>query len=522
MNDTNLQTYLGKFEILECFKKDHQSAVYLANHIFLGKKIILKTLDSLALEDKTIMERFNREARILAKLDHPNIIKVLDYGFYESTFYLSFEYFEGTTLRDVIQKNHTTDQQKKNLLIQFFDALDYAHSRQIIHRDIKPENILVDESLHLKIADFGLALGLNENNVTSQYSIVGTPGYMSPEQIRGEKLTPRSDLFSAGIIVYELYKGTNPFIGQDITQTINNILLFDEAKLSELASGLNEEISKLIFVLLQKNCGKRIITASGVLDLLGYKKAEETIHKNSNVKSFRTKYVIMAIILVFICLIVWVIESRNNNPVSSGKQNLSITEKTSEAKQEVPEAETNQKKMEGKKTLITTSQNILSEKSAPIKEKIPEPVTGFGKIFIECSPWADIYIDSQRKETTPLKDYLLLQAGTHKITLKHPDYPDYTFSTEIKKDQSTYLKYNLKSLFGYLDCKVFPWGEIYIDGEFKGSTPLPNLIALSSGEHKILIKNSNYNDFQSIITIRKSQTIELKHNFNLAVENKNK
>jgi eukaryotic-like serine/threonine-protein kinase len=521
MNDTNLQTYLGKFEILECYKKDHQSGVYLANHIFLGKKIILKTLDSLALEDKAIMERFNREAKILAKLDHPNIIKVLDYGYYESIFYLSFEYYEGTTLREIIQKNSLSELQKKNLLIQLFEALDYAHSHQIIHRDIKPENILVDESLNLKIADFGLALGLNDNNVTNQYSIVGTPGYMSPEQIRGEKLTIQSDLFSSGIIAYELYKGNNPFIGNDISQTINNILQFDENKLNELTSGLNDDTTKLLLLLLQKNCKKRIGTASDVLSLLGYTKAESVNKSPSTHKSGKI-YVLSAIVFTIVCLIAWQVFYRNSSPVSPDKQNIKLNVNKNEIKQSVPVTGTIQEKSAIEKNPITTPENKLPAKSFQSEEKIPEPVTGFGKIFIECSPWADIYIDSQKKETTPLKDYISLTAGKHNITLKHPDYPDYTILAEIKKDQSTYLKFNLKSLFGYLDCKVFPWGEIYIDGEFKGSTPLPNLIALNPGEHKVLIRNTNYNDFQSIINIRKSQTVELKHNFTITDKNENK
>ena len=137
------QILFDKFEIIECLKKDDQSAVYLANHIYLGKKIILKILDRNRIDDESIIERFKREAKLLAGLDHPHIIKVLDFGLYENYFYISFEYFESENLRLHINKNTFTYEKKLDLLKQLFLALHFAHSTDIIHRDIKPENILV-------------------------------------------------------------------------------------------------------------------------------------------------------------------------------------------------------------------------------------------------------------------------------------------------------------------------------------------------------------------------------------------
>ena len=178
-----------KFEIIETLKKDEHAAVYLANHIFLGKKIILKSLNVSTVSDNQKIERFKREAKILAKLDHPNIIKVLDFGMHGDFFYISFEYFESKNLRQILQKENLNDEEKRNLVIQLFAGLEYAHNNGIIHRDLKPENILLGENHLLKISDFGLAQAESENFVTAQYSIVGTPSYMSPEQISGETIT---------------------------------------------------------------------------------------------------------------------------------------------------------------------------------------------------------------------------------------------------------------------------------------------------------------------------------------------
>ncbi len=256
----------GRFEIIDTLKKDQHTTVYLANHIYLGKKIILKTLSADELPDKTFLDRFKREAKILAQLDHQNVIKVLDFGTAGNNFYISFEYFDSSNLRKVIKDNKLSDDDKINLCIQLFKALDAAHQIGIIHRDIKPENILVNKKLELKIADFGLALVRDDIILTHKSSIVGTPGYMSPEQIRGEELTPQTDLFSSGIVIYELFTGINPLIGKDINETINNILNFKIEKEFKDLTSLPINVQNALQELMRKNFSKRTKSALEALN----------------------------------------------------------------------------------------------------------------------------------------------------------------------------------------------------------------------------------------------------------------
>ncbi|MBN1465358.1 serine/threonine protein kinase, partial [candidate division KSB1 bacterium] len=265
MDGSGDNVLFDKFEILDCLKKDVGVGVYIANHIYLGKRILLKTLDREHIPDPTMLSRFQREAKTLAQLDHPNIIDVLDFGTLGQFFYISFEYFKSRTLREVIRAGDLRNDQKRHVLVQLLRGLDYAHARQVIHRDIKPENILLDDENRLKIADFGLAHIRGEASFTQQASIVGTPSYMSPEQIRGEELTAQSDLFSTGIVAYELFTGSHPFLGADVGATLNNIL----SRQVTAAEIQNDDVRAVIDGLLQKKAHERLRSAAEALHALG-------------------------------------------------------------------------------------------------------------------------------------------------------------------------------------------------------------------------------------------------------------
>jgi len=258
----------GKFEIIKCFKKDDSLAVYLADHIYLSKKIILKTLNTRTIADQVVLERFKREAKLLAKINHPNIISVYDFGTYEEYFYISFEYFKGQNLRQAFANNSWIIDDKINILNQIAAGLSETHHKKIIHRDLKPENILINDNNEVKIADFGLAQVSGGEKLTAAEAVVGTPAYMTPEQIQGLDTNERSDLFSFGILIYEMFFGVNPFLGKDAGQTLNNIQTC-RINTPPPHSGMPEYIPIIVDSLLKKNQSDRPKSVNFIFDFTG-------------------------------------------------------------------------------------------------------------------------------------------------------------------------------------------------------------------------------------------------------------
>jgi serine/threonine protein kinase len=491
-----------KFEIIETLKKDQHTSVYLANHIYLGKKIVLKTLSTDELPDKTLLDRFKREAKILARLDHPNLIKVLDFGTANNQFYISFEYFEAANLK----KFKLDDNQKILLCVQLLKALNAAHQNGFIHRDIKPENILVNSKLELKIADFGLALMRDEHLITQKSSIVGTPGYMSPEQIRGENLSSQSDLFSAGIVIYELFAGTNPFIGGDINETINKILNFNEdADLSDISS-FSPGIQNLVKNLLQKKPGKRIKSASDALNLLGIEEEQVTPGKTGKNKIKKSILYISAAAVIGLSLITIFI--KEDIPLDLVKQPTDNLTEEDMGKEGIEASDNNQNEIPGN-NIFQGTDNTEDDKLQPAGE-----IKSKGRLFIEVNPWADVYIDNKKIDTTPLESFIQLDESKYNLMLVHPDYPAYSEVIEIKSNEAKTIKINFTELFGFLDCKIFPWAEIYINGEYKSTTPLQKPITLTPGSYKLLIKNPDYPLLEKQITIKAKETLSVRINLN--------
>jgi serine/threonine protein kinase len=204
---------IGAYEIVGHLGQGGMATVYKAYHERLDRHVAIKLMHATFLQDEDFRARFQREARIVARLEHPAIVPIYDYNEHENTPYLVMKFIEGMTLKKRVIKTGLTLEQSRDFLMRVAEGLDYAHKRGILHRDMKPSNILLDQEDQAYIADFGLARIAEAGASTiSTDMMLGTPYYISPEQAQGSKdLSSRTDLYSMGVILYELITGEVPF-----------------------------------------------------------------------------------------------------------------------------------------------------------------------------------------------------------------------------------------------------------------------------------------------------------------------
>jgi eukaryotic-like serine/threonine-protein kinase len=204
----------GRYRLERRLGHGGMADVYLATDESLGRHVAIKILSDRYAQDDGFVERFRREASAAAGLNHQNIVAVYDRGEAEGTYYIAMEFLDGPTLKDeIVRRAPLPEAEAVNWATQALDALDYAHKRGIVHRDVKPHNMVLTEEGRLKVTDFGIARAQNTQQMTEVGSIVGTAQYLSPEQARGLPVGPQSDLYSMGIVLYEMLTGELPFTG---------------------------------------------------------------------------------------------------------------------------------------------------------------------------------------------------------------------------------------------------------------------------------------------------------------------
>ena len=201
--------------IVELIGAGGMGAVYKAKQEGLDRVVALKILPEEFGHDSRFALRFTREARTLAKLTHPNIVSVFEFGNVEDTYYFLMEFIDGSTLRDIVRAKQLAPEHALTIVPHLCDALQYAHDKGVVHRDIKPDNILLAVDCTVKIADFGLSriLGNDEQqeSITGTHQVLGTPRYMAPEQLEGaHRVDHRADIFSLGVVFYEMLTGELP------------------------------------------------------------------------------------------------------------------------------------------------------------------------------------------------------------------------------------------------------------------------------------------------------------------------
>ncbi|MCK5245189.1 MAG: serine/threonine protein kinase, partial [Desulfobacterales bacterium] len=260
----------GRYKIVRELGKGSMGVVYEAHDPNIDRSIALKVLRPDRVTSKAFVERFLKEAKAVGRFSHPNIVTVYDVGQDHGTIYIAMEFLEGKPLDSAIREKSFTIDEIMNIGAQVAETLDCAHEKGIIHRDIKPSNILLMSNGQIKITDFGIAHIEDPSaaQLTQAGEILGTPAYMSPEQVVGRPVDGRSDLYSLGVILYELSTGKRPFRGSNLAAVFNAVTRDSPPEPAKIKSGIPLDLSRVIMKSMGKAPDDRFQTGTAMVEAL--------------------------------------------------------------------------------------------------------------------------------------------------------------------------------------------------------------------------------------------------------------
>ena len=267
---------LAHYRVLSPLGSGGVGQVYLAEDVRLGRRLALKVLSPRARRDEEVLRRFEREARTISALNHPNILTIYDIGHVGGTQFLATEYIDGITLRSLLERGRLDVRRALDIALQVAQALAAAHEAGVIHRDLKPENVMIRPDGFVKVLDFGLAKLTEQASFaaggdtptrlvdTKDGVVMGTFRYMAPEQARGGELDARADLFALGVLVYEMLAGEPPFTGATAADVVGAILLREPRPLAR-AAGVPEDLHRLVATALRKDRNERYQSCAALI-----------------------------------------------------------------------------------------------------------------------------------------------------------------------------------------------------------------------------------------------------------------
>ena len=303
-------TRIDHYEILRMLGQGGMNSVYLAEDILNRQKVVLKFPNADLIGNIGVYERYKREAEIGSRLNHPHIQHLLNTDEDRSEHYLVMEYIQGRTLREVLEKAAPdllpTDEALR-ITIQICDALAYCHEHGVFHRDIKPENIMLLDDGNIKIIDFGVALLEGARRVTWRglSGTVGTPDYMSPEQLRGERGTASSDIYSVGAMLYELLTGHVPFEGENVFAVMNQHVTQDPPSILQFNPNISPALATVVMRAIRRDQEKRYHSMKEMLyDLLHLDEVTPVLYtpETSNFGKRYQRVIVLTLVIIAICL----------------------------------------------------------------------------------------------------------------------------------------------------------------------------------------------------------------------------
>ena len=447
----------GRYHIQGELGSGAMGFVYRAHDPQIDRLVALKVLRQDRVTSEEFVYRFLKEAKAIGRLSHPNIVTVYDAGQDHETIYIAMEFLEGKPLNEVIQERRLSVEEVVNIGVHVAEALDYAHSQGIVHRDIKPSNIFITSFKRPIITDFGIARidDPSSPHQTQAGTILGTPLYMSPEQVMGKTVDGRSDLYSLGVILYELTTCKNPFRGKNIAAIFRAILEDTPDEPVKTDSSVPQVVSELIMKSIEKMPDKRFQTGRGIAEHLKtcQKRRKSDLSRERRIKKKSQHYgllvfIAFAVIVVGIGFLYYLVAwEKPETPAKSAldapsrKEPAYVEKKPEDFKS--PTLATSSAKLTGAGKekaeigLVKKEPGIISpsgvqspsiDETRSIEKSAMQAVLKVGSSPIG----AQVFMDDSFKGKTPLE--LELPFGKYEIRVRLHDYYDWEAQLKLEKE----------------------------------------------------------------------------------------
>jgi len=513
---------ISKYQIFTELQHGPVTRVYKAIQPELQRVVLVKQLNPDLVTDDELVERFKQEGLILAKINSPQVITIYDFGFAEGVPFLVTEFIEGNTLAELIQQNGALPWDIGLFVVQqLAQGLAAIHNQNIIHQDIKPENIFISDDGKVKLGDLGFSVSTDQ----ADQSIQGTPAYFAPEIIEGRLVDFRGDLYSLGLVGYEMLTGENPYAADDIPTIFNRIVNLKPMSVHAVRSEVPEKLSTIITRLMVRNRDERFQSAKELSQQLedlkisiGIKidenslikflqepdnyqisqaypieKARESIKKTTKRKRFVLPVAFITI-GIFIILVVKIMSNgfsflpgKIDTTRTTIEQNLSQLKSQNDipviSKESDKEPELKTSKKNSDKSIMKNHVEKDTLKIISIVE------TKRDTVVITSDPRAFVFQQGDSLGITPLSLILDSPKNSLEIELRSPGFP--TIRKTVTKAEQAVQNFhiNLWKEVGYLDIDIIPWGEIWIDGDSVDVSPINRLIVLAPGNHRLMVRH---------------------------------
>jgi serine/threonine protein kinase len=500
--------------------------VYLALDKMLEREVAIKILLPQHAQDPQTVERFLREARLYAKLEHKNIIPVYDTGIQQGHVFITMKYIRGESLKHVLfAQKRIAAAQLPGIISGVAQAMAYIHCQGIIHRDIKPANIIVEKATHnVYLADFGIARAEASQTLTQTGMIVGTPFYLSPEQIKGRKTDPRSDIYALGATLYELAAGEPPFKGDSPLEILYQHVNENARSLTKLVSNIDPVVQRIIVRCLEKDPERRFQNAAEILAMLEAGAfADARFEKTALTADIRPRRnpawkVAAALVLCAAAAgavyFIW-LNRTGPSPVPVKREATTIaTPKTIAREEPLPVPADKQGEQVAMPTdngpaskmeisLRKPAGHATAKAEIPVKKEAEKEKTTAGKPppaaptmalpgtvqFSSFPPLADVFLGTEKLGNTEQMFAREFPSGEYRFTFSIPDYRSAEVRVAVAAGETTAAHFRFPP-FRSFTITARPFGRVFIDGSDYGDTP--QTVKLAYGEHLVRIAKDGY------------------------------